>query len=260
MSRPTDNLVRTSTQPMELRAADGGDGNTLHGHFTVFDEWTEINSYWEGRFLERNAKGMLDDTIKGRMGQIKVLVDHGADPSIGNKPLGPIRKLTGDAYYEVDLLDAPYVRDIKPALEAGLYGASYRFRVVKDTWLEPSAPSKHNPAKLPERTIEQVDLYEFGPVVFPAYSSASAGVRSIRSTDDFADALADPLFIVRLTERVGPKTVEQIIAALRGGAPFSGLAGDAPDPLPAADGLGATSGMHPSVIRIRAAALSLAAR
>jgi len=259
VSRPTDNLVRTSTQPMELRAADGGDGNTLHGHFTVFDEWTEINSYWEGRFLERNAKGMLDDTIKGRTNQIKVLVDHGADPSIGNKPLGPIRTLTGDAYYEVDLLDAPYVRDIKPALAAGLYGASYRFRVVKDTWLEPSTSTKHNPAKLPERTIEQVDLYEFGPVVFPAYGSASAGVRSIRSTDDFAAALTDPLFIVRLTERVGPKTVEQILAALRGDPEFSSHAGDAPGDQPTADGLGAR-GTHPSVLRIRAAALSLAAR
>ena len=257
MSRPTDNLVRTSTQPMELRAGTAGDGNTLFGHFTVFNEWTEINSMWEGRFLERNAPGMLDDTIKGRTAQIKVLVDHGADPSIGNKPLGPIRKLTGDAYYEVDLLDAPYVRDIKPALEAGLYGASYRFRVVKESWNDPQTATKWNPAKLPERTIEQVDLYEFGPVVFPAYASASSGVRSIRSTDDFAAALTDPLFIVRLTERVGPKTVEQIIAALRSDPEFSGHAGDAPGQLPTADGPG-ESGLHPSVLRIRAAALQLA--
>lgn len=254
MSRPTDNLVRTSTQPMELRAADGGgDGNTLTGYFTVFDEWTRIDSYWEGTFLERNAQGMLDETIKGRSGQIKVLVDHGADPTIGNKPLGPITDLRADSYYEVSLLDAPYVREIKPALAAGLYGASYRFRVVKDTWVEPSKASAHNPAMLPERTIEQVDLYEFGPVMFPAYAGASAGVRS---TDDFAAALTDPLFIVRLTERVGPKTVEQIIAAMRGDH-VPGLTGDALDLTPAADGHG-TRGLHPSVLRIRAAALQLA--
>lgn len=256
MSHPTDNLVRTSVRPMELRSDDDAGGNTLFGHFTVFDEWTEIHSWWEGDFLERNAPGMLEETIKGRRDQIKVLVDHGADPSIGNKPLGPIRELRGDAYYEVELLDAPYVRDIKPALAAGLYGASYRFRVTAETWVNPTRSTEWNPSKLPERTIEAVELYEFGPVVFPAYQSASAGVRSIRSTDDFAQALTDPLFIVRLTERVGPKTVEQIIAAMRGGTPL-GSASDAPGLLPAADGP-ATSGLHPSVLRARIEALRLA--
>lgn len=256
MSRPVDNLVRTSTQPMTVRSGDGGgDGNTLFGHFTVFNEWTEINSMWEGRFLERNAPGMLEDTIKARRDHIRVLVDHGHDPSIGNKPLGTIKELRSDAYYEVDLLDAPYVRELKPALEAGLYGASYRFRVVADTWIEPRSATKHNPAKLPERTIEQVDLYEFGPVVFPAYESATAGVRS---TDDLANAImSDPAFVVRLAERLGPKVADQLVAMFRDGTPL-GQAGDAPDPTePAGDALGAKRGLHPSVLRLRAAALAV---
>ena len=259
MARPTDNLVRTSVQPMTFRADAGSDGNTLFGHFTVFDQFTEINSMWEGRFLERNAPGMLDETIKARGDQVKVLYDHGADPMIGNKPLGKIRTLQADAYYEVDLFDTSYVRDLKPAIEAGQLGASYRFRVIKDTWIEPSKATSANPARLPERTIEQVDLYEFGPVTFPAYASASAGLRSIRSTDDFAAALSDPLFVVRLTERVGPKTVEQILAALRDGAPFMGQTADGLDlNQPTADGHG-DPGTHPSVLRARIEAMRLAA-
>jgi hypothetical protein len=31
---------------------------------------------------------------------------------------------------------------------------------------------------LPERTIKELRLFEFGPVTFPAYQSATAGVRS----------------------------------------------------------------------------------
>jgi hypothetical protein len=44
-------------------------------------------------------------------------------------------------------------------------------------------PSESNPDGLPERTIKEARLMEFGPVTFPAYAGATAGVRS--GTDDF---------------------------------------------------------------------------
>jgi len=37
----------------------------------------------------------------------------------------------------------------------------------------------HNPDAIPERTILQTQVFEFGPVTFPAYEGASAGVRSL---------------------------------------------------------------------------------
>ncbi|HMF61353.1 MAG TPA: hypothetical protein VK595_13325, partial [Vicinamibacterales bacterium] len=40
-----------------------------------------------------------------------------------------------------------------------------------------------NPHGLPERTVKEAQLMEFGPVTFPAYAGATAGVRSL--TDDF---------------------------------------------------------------------------
>ena len=66
---PTDNLVRALFGPesAELRAqTDGVDGGTLFGHFAVFDKWTEINSAWEGQFMERIAPGAFADTIAER--------------------------------------------------------------------------------------------------------------------------------------------------------------------------------------------------
>lgn len=218
MTAPIDNLVRLDVgQPIELRSAgdgDGGDGNTMFGEFAVFDRWTEIDSWFEGRFLERISKGAFRSTFKERRDQIRVLYDHGADPMIGNKPLGEPRTLretdTG-AYFEVDLFDASYVNDLKPALRAGQLGASFRFKVTKEQWVEPKTESAHNPAKLPERTITGVDLYEFGPVTFPAYADASAGLRS--RSDEFIDRLLDdPKFLARLAERTSPRVVQHVLA------------------------------------------------
>ena len=156
---------------------------TLFGHFAVFNEWTEIDS-WEGRFLERIAPGAFDQTIKDRRGRIRALFDHGRDPQVGNKPLGKIVDLREDergAYFEVSLLDVPYNREfIEPAGDAGLLGASFRFTVpdAGETWVQPKRPTASNPDMLPERTIRRAELQEFGPVVFPAYEAASVGVRS----------------------------------------------------------------------------------
>ena len=211
-THPTDNLVRA----IELRVDDNeGTGRTMHGHFAVFDQWTEINSLFEGRFLERVRPGAFADTFKNRRDKIRVLYDHGQDPSIGNKPLGPIEVLREDktgAYYEVELFESSYVDELMPALRAGQLGASFRFRVTDEQWNDPKRSSERNPDKLPERSITGIDVFEFGPVTFPAYDAASAGVRSI--TDDFLAHFDDPVFVARFTERAGLLVTEKVLASL----------------------------------------------
>lgn len=218
-TRPTDNLVRAWAGPQTtaVRAADSGDGSTMFGHFAVFNTWTEIDSWYEGRFLERIAPGAFDQTFRERGDQIRVLYDHGADPQIGNKPLGVPTVLREDktgAYAEVDLFDASYVNDLKPAMRAGQLGQSFRFRVTGEEVHTPSEPTEHNPGKLDERTITSVDLYEFGPVTFPAYPDGTTPKLRSR-TDEFIDRfLNDPAFVARFRERVGPAVVNQIRATL----------------------------------------------
>lgn len=178
--------------------ADGDNGTVLSGHFAVFDIWTEINSWYEGRFLESLAPGAFAKTINESRDQIKVQFDHGFDFHVGDSPLGPIDDLREDdigAYYEVPLLDTDYNRDrILPLLRGrllsgedrgSLLGASFRFRVMKEEWTEDPGVSEHNPDGLPERVIKEVRLFEFGPVVFPAYPEATAGLRSL--TDHYLD-------------------------------------------------------------------------
>ena len=191
---PRDNLVRTVMPGVELREEEE-ERPLLNGHFAVFDQWTEIDSAFEGHFMERLAPGAFAQSIKVKRDQIRVLFQHGQDPQIGNKPLGPLRELNEDkvgGYYEVPLLDTSYNRDILPGLREGLYGSSFRFSVMKEDFKRTAPKSPYNPNGLPERTVQEVDLMELGPVTFPAYAGATAGVRS--ETDDYIRRLLVPEF------------------------------------------------------------------
>lgn len=223
---PLDDLYRGLNEAPELRAeADvSGDGSLMFGHFAVFDTWTEVDSWYEGNFLERIAKGAFKKTMRERRSQIKVQYDHGFDMNVGDSLLGPIDDLREDdqgAYYEVPLLDTDYNRDrVLPMLQGrlmsgekrgSLLGASFRFRVTKEDINRTPKPSDSNPNSLPERTIREVSLYEFGPVVFPQYPEATAGARSCRSLTDH--------YIARRLERQGRTDVAARSLARIGAAP-----------------------------------------
>ena len=203
---PKDDLVR-AVSSVEMRAED--ESPTLFGHFSVFNQWTEIDSAWEGRFLERIAPGAFSKTFQDRAGQIQVLFNHGQDPEIGDKILGDITDLREDetgARYEVSLFDG-----IPPLVMGGLrankYGSSFRFKVTRDDIVDEPKASDHNPDALPERTVREVNLYEFGPVTFPAYATATAGVRSM--TDEY--------IVDRFRSR--PDRLRELIASIQVPAP-----------------------------------------
>jgi phage head maturation protease len=72
------------------------------------NEWTEIDSYFEGRFLERIGMGAYKKTFKERADQLRVLFQHGKDPMIGEKPIAVPERLDEEeagAYHESRLLD-----------------------------------------------------------------------------------------------------------------------------------------------------------
>jgi HK97 family phage prohead protease len=182
-------IVRAVPPAPEIRAADTNDDilGTLYGHFSVFDSWYRISSWWEGDFMESIAPGAFRKTMAERRDRIVAAFDHGFDYTIGDKVLGPIDDLREDgtgAYYEVGLMDTSYNRDLYPGLKRGLYGASFRFQVIKDEWDDEPGQSDHNPDGVPERTIKEVRLYEFGPVTYPASPAATAGMRSMCGMTD----------------------------------------------------------------------------
>ena len=156
--------------------------STLLGHFAVFNRWTEIHSIFEGDFMERIATGAFTSTFAHDRGGMRVTFNHGRDPYLGDKVLGPIETLREDdvgAFYTVPLLSTDYNRELEPGLRAGVYGSSFRFTVERESIDHEPEPSSYNPTALPERTILEAKVMELGPVTFPAYEGATAGVRSL---------------------------------------------------------------------------------
>src|SRR5574338_395879 len=185
-NHPRENLVRGILPGMELRETEGGGMPTMVGHFAVFNEWTRIDSAWEGTFMERIAPSAFDKTFAENRASMRVLCQHGTDPQIGDKPLGVSQNLGADvrgAFYEVPLFDTAYNRELLPGLKAGAYGASFRFKVMREDFNRKPETSDFTPDGIPERTITEAKVMEFGPVTFPAYEGATAGVRSL--TDDY---------------------------------------------------------------------------
>jgi hypothetical protein len=107
-------------------------------------------------------------------------------------PLGPILELEEDevgARYEVGLFRTEYVRELLPALKHGQFGASFRFQVLSESVNRNPGKSDYNPDGIEERRISAMKVREFGPVTFPAYSGATAGMRD---RDLLAAFLRDP--------------------------------------------------------------------
>lgn len=199
---PRDNLVRALRPGPALRAVEGGPP-VMTGLLTPFNEWTEIDSLWEGNFLERIAPGAATKTIAENRDRVKVTFNHGQDPELGDKVLGPIELLEehrAGVAYEVPLFPSvpPLIVD---GLRAGQYGSSMRFRVMREDIVSEPELSDYNPKGIPERTVTEFQLLEFGPVTFPAYAGATSGVRS----------MTDELFMEMLTSGEGLKRLADFV-------------------------------------------------
>ena len=224
---PRDNLVRAlPNHGSEWRESADSPMGQLYGIFSEFNSWYPVSSAWEGEFIERVAPGAFAQTIKEDRSAMRVLFDHGADPSLGNKPLGQIATLKerdDGPYYEVNLYNTDYNREqIVPLLRGELLsgkttgsalGSSFRFQVQEDKWNMRPTVSKRNPDGLPERTILKARVFEFGPVCFPANAGATASARSM--TDEWlARLISDARFQSEFSARVGDKVADYLLGSI----------------------------------------------
>lgn len=182
----TRGITRVGTSAPTIRDNTGdGDGVTLFGHAAVTDQWTELHDVF-GAYQERIAPGAFKKTLAER-GAPKVLFNHGREDP---RPIGIATKSVEDPtglYLEASLFsDTAYVSELLPALRSGaIDGMSFMFDVVEESWTWADISE----SGLDERTIQQVRLYEAGPVVWPAYEQTDVGVRTI--DPDLAAVLDD---------------------------------------------------------------------
>jgi HK97 family phage prohead protease len=166
--RDRGEIVRRS----EFRASDGADGQSLEGYAAVFNAWTDITDR-QGTYKERIAPGAFKRSIGQRTPVLQF--DHGTHPLLGSLPLGSITALREDRnglFVKAKLSDNWLVEPVRDAIrDGGISGMSFRFRVIKDEWGSDEGGNE-------TRTVQEVELLELGPVVFPAYAQTSVAMRS----------------------------------------------------------------------------------
>lgn len=204
---PRDDLCREA--PFAFRAdperADG-DGLTLDGYAAVFNRETIIDS-WEGKFREKISPGAMRKSFKENPPRIQF--DHGRHPLVGSIPIarnepGYPREETdpdlapeGGAHVVARLFDNWLVQPVREAIaEQAINGMSFRFSVVREHWFDATGKRITDEETLREalrrtwyedvpdeelllRDLKELRVPEAGPVVWPAYTDTSVGVRSV---------------------------------------------------------------------------------
>lgn len=199
-----DDLCREVSFELRDIGTDGGDGNTLDGYAAVFNSWTRINS-WEGIFDEEIDRGAFKKSLAERTPVLQF--DHGRHPMVGSIPLGYFDTLEEDSrgvHVVAPLHDNWLVQPVRDAIKSkAIPGMSFRFSVVKELWRTAAgevltdedeiarllwAATEDAPSTILKRTVKELRCFELGPVVFPAYTDTSVGVRS----RELATILSDP--------------------------------------------------------------------
>lgn len=156
---------RSLLEPVEARTDEGG--QKIGGYGAVFNSETVIG----GEFREKIAPGAFAKSIAA---DVRSYFNHNSAMILGRTKSGTLRLKEDERglSYEVDLPDTQAGRDLRVSMARGdVDGSSFAFRVTRDNWEMGEG--------LPLRTIQEVELYEVGPVTDPAYQDASAALRSL---------------------------------------------------------------------------------
>ncbi len=154
---------------IEVRAGENG-AKTLRGHAAVFNSDSEPMY----GFVERIKPGCFSRAIGED--DVRALFNHDANFVLGRNTAKTLRLSEDDKglAFEVDLPDTQAARDLVTLIERGdISGCSFSFRTLKDEW----EYSESGGTTL--RTLLDVELFDVGPVTFPAYPATDVSVRSM---------------------------------------------------------------------------------
>jgi uncharacterized protein len=164
-----DREVRCLMTGVQLRAVNGRPGTAM-GYAAVFDKF----SVDLGGFLERIRPGAFSGVLSQ---DVRALKNHDPAYLLGRATNRSLRMYEDHLglRVEIDLPDTQTGRDTATEISDGLLdGMSFSFVVDVDEW--------DYSGDMAQRTIIRVrDLYDVGPVTFPAYTDTSVAMRSLDS-------------------------------------------------------------------------------
>lgn len=154
----------------ELRVVGGdGEAKRIVGHAAVFNELSEPL----GGFRERISPGAFARAI--REGQdVRGLFNHDSNLILGRTSAGTMKISEDDKglAYEITPPDSDQARALVESIRRGdVTGNSFSFMTMTDKWETINGETI--------RTLIDVDLFDVGPVVWPAYPQTDVALRSL---------------------------------------------------------------------------------
>jgi HK97 family phage prohead protease len=160
----------------EIRAKAEGH---IDGHMAVFDQeyvlW-DSDSY---RVVETVLPTAFDRALKEKH-DVRCCFNHDSNQLLGRTSAGTMELKKDDTglYFDTTLPDTQLARDLSVLIGRGdINGASFAFTVTAETIREEKVKDKI----ICTRQIEDVDLYEGGPVTWPAYTGTDVSAREMRT-------------------------------------------------------------------------------
>lgn len=168
--RERENAAQNLQSFGEIRSSN--DDGTFEGYLTVWDTVDSYNSTFK--------RGSFAKTIQNRSSKVKIFYDHehlvGSSLELREDDHGVYGK--GKLNLSVDKA----VEAHEFMKDGTLEGLSFSFRSIKDSYIGGV------------RVIEELELFEYGPVVFPANEEALVtGVRS----EDFNESLTQEMLYAK---------------------------------------------------------------
>lgn len=168
---------------IELRIDGGADtpaDKGLVGYAAIYGSLSEPL----GGFRERLAPGAFANVL-GRSPDVRCVFNHSDNAVLGRTRSGTLNLLNtskGLRFQVPELPDTTYARDLREMLRRGdVSGCSFAFTVPQggDAWAEEVIDNQ----RVLVRTIHEVgELYDVGPVAFPAYTATEVNLRDARES------------------------------------------------------------------------------
>lgn len=194
-SNDPDGEYRRDIPAMCVRAFDfeaataDGTGRTLEGYAAVFGRSARISAR-DGDFDETIAPGAFTRSLRTRTPVMQF--EHGRDPRVGAVPIAAIKELREDdrgLYVRAELFDNPVVEPVRQAIAGkAIPGMSFRFQVPNDSGQKWTRARGYG--EVDRREVRDADVFEVGPVVFPAYDHTTIAVRSMLANLDAEERTA----------------------------------------------------------------------
>lgn len=182
-SRERRNTFHARSMPRAIARADENQLPAIEGYAAVFYDGTEKTEYrlWSDA-VERIMPGAFDAAISENH-DVRALFNHDPSQLLGRTSAGTL-SLSIDQTglrYSIDVAETSVGRDVVTWVERrDVTGSSFLFVPLETVWRD----EKRGDRYIEIREVVSVELYDVGPVTFPAYTTTEAEVAK-RSRDEW---------------------------------------------------------------------------